>query len=96
VHTAAEHATQLAMVAAGLGPAVMPHLGLDHVPAGVRLVPVEPTLTRHLFAAWRTDSARRSAIGAVTTALADLAHARRGPVAQTTSSARNVAMSSQS
>ncbi|MDY7104153.1 MAG: LysR family transcriptional regulator [Actinomycetota bacterium] len=77
VHTAAEHATQLALVAAGLGPAVMPHLGLDHVPAGVRLVPVEPTLTRHLFAAWRTDTARRSAIAAVATALSDLAAARR-------------------
>lgn len=68
-HRAAEHATLLALVAAGHGAAVMPRLGLDHVPAGVRLVPVEPAVTRHVFAAWRSDASRRSAIRAARDAL---------------------------
>lgn len=68
-HRAAEHATLLALVAAGHGAAVMPRLGLDHVPAGVRLVRVEPAVTRHVFAAWRSESSRRSAIRATRDAL---------------------------
>jgi DNA-binding transcriptional LysR family regulator len=63
-HTAGEHATQLALVAAGLGAAIIPRLGRDPVPAGVRLVPVEPALRRHVYALWRTETSRRRAIGA--------------------------------
>lgn len=63
-HTAAEHHTQLALVAAGLGVAVAPRLGRGPVPEGVRVVPVRDTLTRHIHAVWRADAARRPAIRA--------------------------------
>lgn len=63
-HTASEHATQLALVAAGLGCAVMPRLGLDAVPPGVVLVPAEPSLHRRVYAVWRTNAPQRRAIGA--------------------------------
>lgn len=62
VHTAAEHATQLALVAAGLGCAVMPRMGLGPVPDGVTLVPAEPSLHRRVFAVWRTQASKRRAI----------------------------------
>lgn len=68
-HQAAEFPTQLALVAAGLGVAVIPRLAADSVPAGVRLVPVKPTLHRRVFAVWREEAARRPAIRAVAEAL---------------------------
>jgi molybdate transport repressor ModE-like protein len=61
-HTASEYATQLALVGAGLGAAVIPRLGRGPVPRGVRIVPSEPTLRRHVYAAWRRDASRRTAI----------------------------------
>ena len=63
-HTAAEHATQLALVAAGLGAAVIPRLGCDSVPEGVKLVAANPTLHRHVYAVWRADATRRTVIRA--------------------------------
>ena len=63
-HTAAEYATQLALVAAGLGACILPRLGRGPVPAGVTVVPSEPALRRHVYAAWRTQTTRRSAIRA--------------------------------
>lgn len=75
-HTAAEHHTQLALVEAGLGVAVAPRLGRGPLPEGVRAVPVRDTLTRHIYAVWRTDAARRPAIRA---AVAALQAAGRGP-----------------
>ena len=39
-HTASEYATQLALVGAGLGAAVIPRLGRGHVPKGVKIVRV--------------------------------------------------------
>jgi len=68
-HTANEYATQLALVAAGLGIAVMPRLGREPVPAGVRMIAVTPALCRRIYAAWRGASARRPAIGAAVAAL---------------------------
>lgn len=68
-HQAAEFPTQLALVAAGLGVALVPRLAADHVPAGVRLVPVTPALDRRVFALWRTESASRPAVRAVVDAL---------------------------
>ena len=67
-HTAAEFATQLALVAAGLGAAVLPRLGRDPLPKGVTVVPAEPSLRRHVYAAWRTHATRRQAIKAVVSA----------------------------
>jgi DNA-binding transcriptional LysR family regulator len=72
-HTAAEHATQLALVGAGLGVAVIPRLGRGDVPDGVTMVKVVPTLLRHVFAAWRTNSAKRSSVAAVQSALTKVA-----------------------
>ncbi len=63
-HTAGEYATQLALVAAGLGACILPRLGRGRVPKGVSVVPSEPALRRHVYAAWRTHATRRSAIRA--------------------------------
>lgn len=68
-HQAAEFPTQLALVAAGLGAAVVPRLAADSVPDGVRLVPVRPALLRRVFAVWRAETGRRPAIRAVVDAL---------------------------
>jgi molybdate transport repressor ModE-like protein len=68
-HTAEEHATQLALVAAGLGAAIMPRLGRDPVPDGVCVVGVRQTLSRHIYVIWRADAARRPAIRAAVDAL---------------------------
>lgn len=71
-HTASEHATQLALVAAGLGPAVMPRLGRGAVPAGVSIVTVTPALHRRVFAAWRSSTPHRMNTFAVRDTLIDL------------------------
>lgn len=68
-HTAYEFAGQLCLVEAGLGAAVIPRLGRTPVPEGVRLVPVDPPLTRSVYAVWRAEAARRPAIRAVLAAL---------------------------
>ena len=54
----------LALVAAGLGACILPRLGRGLVPKGVAVVPSEPALRRHVYAAWRTHATRRSAIRA--------------------------------
>jgi DNA-binding transcriptional LysR family regulator len=61
-HNALEYATQLALVGAGLGVAVLPRLGRGLVPDDVRIVCVKPALTRHVYALWRRDASRRTAI----------------------------------
>ncbi|MFI6742212.1 LysR family transcriptional regulator [Nonomuraea sp. NPDC050451] len=66
-----EYPTQLALVAGGLGCAIVPRLGRDCVPDGVRLVPIRPRQTRRIYAVWRTDAARRPAIRAMVEALAE-------------------------
>lgn len=76
VHTASEHSTQLALVAAGLGAAVIPRLGREPVPAGVRLVPIDPAPTRRIFALWRDSAAARPAIRATVDALGRSSAAR--------------------
>lgn len=77
-HTALEYATQLALVAAGLGAAVLPRLGRGPVPAGVRVVGVTPALRRHVYAIWRTDTSRRTAITAAAEAFAAAASGLAG------------------
>jgi DNA-binding transcriptional LysR family regulator len=61
-HTVCEHAPQLALIAAGLGVCVIPRLGRDPLPRGVRIVAVRPTLRRHVYPLWRTANTRRKAI----------------------------------
>ncbi len=68
-HTAAEYATQLALVAAGLGVAAAPRLGRDPAPVGVRIVELRPAPRRHVFAVWRPASAHRSTVRATIKAL---------------------------
>jgi DNA-binding transcriptional LysR family regulator len=77
VHTASEHSTQLALVAAGLGVALIPRLGREPAPAQVRFVPVLPPPTRHVFALWRASSSARPAI---TAGIAALSHLGRSEI----------------
>jgi DNA-binding transcriptional LysR family regulator len=60
----AEYRTQLALVAAGLGIALVPRLGRGPVPDGVAVLPLEPAPVRRLYALWRTGAARRPSITA--------------------------------
>ena len=63
-HTAGEYETQLALVAAGLGCCVLPRLGRGAIPKGVTVVPSQPALRRHVYAAWRVHATRRNVIRA--------------------------------
>lgn len=58
----AEYQTQVALVAAGLGVALVPRLGRGPLPERVAVVPLEPAPLRRLYALWRTGAARRPAI----------------------------------
>lgn len=68
-HRAQEHATQLALVEAGLGVCVAPRLGRGPVPAGVRTVSVRQSVSRRVHAVWRADADRRPSIRAAVRAL---------------------------
>ena len=72
-HTASEHSTQLALVAAGLGAAVIPRLGREPTPARIRIIPIEGDPTRRVFAVWRAGTSARPAIRAAVTALTTVA-----------------------
>lgn len=72
-HTASEHSTQLALVAAGLGVAIIPRLGRGRAPEGVRFVPLLPTPRRRVFALWRDSSTNRPACRAALRALQEVA-----------------------
>ncbi|WP_329385357.1 LysR substrate-binding domain-containing protein [Streptomyces sp. NBC_01351] len=62
VHIAEENHTIVALVAAGLGVAVVPRLGTGPLPPGAVAVPLQPGPVRRLYALWRTGAARRPAI----------------------------------
>jgi len=68
-HVADEYPTHLALVAAGLGCAIVPRLGREPAPRNVRFIPLLPRQTRRIYALWRTDAARRPAIRATVEAL---------------------------
>ncbi|TXS57686.1 LysR family transcriptional regulator [Streptomyces sp. t39] len=61
-HLAEEHQTQVALVAAGLGIALVPRLGRGALPPEVRAVRLDPVPSRRLRALWRAGAARRPAI----------------------------------
>ena len=61
-HTAEEHQTQLAMVAAGLGIAVMPRFGPRVRPMVSPIISLKPTFSRQVYAIWRTLASERPAI----------------------------------
>ncbi|MEV8637667.1 LysR family transcriptional regulator [Streptosporangium sp. NPDC051023] len=75
-----EYPTHLALVAAGRGCAIIPRLGRDFIPEGVRVVPLRPRLVRKIYALWRTDAARRPAIRAAVEALRTASAAHQQPV----------------
>lgn len=54
---ASDVSTHLAFVAAGLSAALVPQLAVDHVPAGVALLPTDPPLWRDIRVVWRSDNA---------------------------------------
>ncbi|MFI9646024.1 LysR family transcriptional regulator [Streptomyces sp. NPDC052040] len=62
VHQADENPTLVALVAAGLGVALIPRLGRGPLPPGVVEVSLDPVPVRRLYALWRTGAARRPAI----------------------------------
>ncbi|MGW3634379.1 LysR family transcriptional regulator [Streptomyces sp. NPDC005122] len=62
VHQADENPTLVALVAAGLGVALIPRLGRGALSDGVVEVPLDPMPVRRLYALWRTGAARRPAI----------------------------------
>ncbi|MEU9704809.1 LysR family transcriptional regulator [Streptomyces sp. NPDC047981] len=62
VHQAEENHTQVALVAAGLGIALVPRLGRGALPPEVTPVRLDPVPRRRLHALWRRGAARRPAI----------------------------------
>ncbi|OLF17241.1 LysR family transcriptional regulator [Actinophytocola xanthii] len=78
-HAVGEYPTQLAMVAAGFGVALIPRLGRDRVPPEVRLVELTPALTRQVYAIWRVETAHRPALRATVRALVAAAARLRPP-----------------
>ncbi|WP_329037455.1 LysR family transcriptional regulator [Streptomyces sp. NBC_00178] len=68
-HQAEENHTQLALVATGLGVAMIPRLGRGPLPSGVVAVRLDPVPVRRLYALWRTETARRPAVVAAVSAL---------------------------
>ncbi|MET9859878.1 LysR family transcriptional regulator [Streptomyces smyrnaeus] len=71
----AEFQTQTALVAAGLGIALLPRLGRGPLPDGVVLRALEPVPTRRLFAVTRDCLLRRPAVRATLRALREAAGA---------------------
>jgi DNA-binding transcriptional LysR family regulator len=67
---ASEFPTMLALVAAGLGVAIVPRLAATSAVEGIVLVDPRPALERRIFAAVRPGSGRRAAVAAVLAALA--------------------------
>ncbi|NWF28439.1 LysR family transcriptional regulator [Streptomyces sp. PKU-EA00015] len=61
-HQAEENHTQVALVAAGLGIALVPRLGRGPLTPQVAAVRLEPVPRRRLCALWRAGAARRPAI----------------------------------
>jgi len=64
-----EFETQITLVEAGLGVAMVPRLARPELPAGVRAVAVRPTPTRRVRVAWRTTATVRPAVLAAVSAL---------------------------
>ncbi len=65
VHQLDDYPTTLHLVAAGQGVALVPDLGLVIKPPGIRVLPLDPPLSRSVQIAYRTASAERPSIMAV-------------------------------
>jgi DNA-binding transcriptional LysR family regulator len=57
-----EYESQLALLKAGLGVALLPRLGRPQLPPGVRAVPLRPAPSRRVTAVWRRRSGQRPSI----------------------------------
>lgn len=68
-YSVSEYQTQLAMLAHGVGIALIPRLGRAILPDGVVAVPLQPAPSRRLYAVWRTLTARRPAVAVTLKAL---------------------------
>ena len=69
-HRSLDFHTTMALVAAGLGVALVPRLAQAAVPAGAAIRPLEaPAPARHVFAATRAGAERRPTVAAVLDAL---------------------------
>jgi DNA-binding transcriptional LysR family regulator len=77
-HTASEHSTQLALVAAGLGVAVVPRLGRGPALPGVRFLTLVPRPRRRIAVLWRVAAARRPAVAEAVRAVSAAAGADEG------------------
>jgi DNA-binding transcriptional LysR family regulator len=73
-HTVEDHHTQMTLVAAGLGSALLPRIGRPIPSEDVRVVELRPSLVRHIYAITRKGATRRPAIRAVRDALRDVSH----------------------
>ena len=73
VHQLDDFPTSLHLVAAGQGIALVPDLGLVHVPPGVRILDPDPSLSRTIQLAYRSASEDRPAVLAVRDALVEVA-----------------------
>lgn len=69
-HRIDDFSTQLALVAGGGGIALVPRLARPPLPAGLVALPVTPTPTRSVEAAWRASSEDSAALRAVRAVLA--------------------------
>jgi DNA-binding transcriptional LysR family regulator len=65
----AEFASQVTLVGAGLGVALIPRLARAHPPDDVAVVPVDPPPARRVTLAWRSAAAVRPALAATIEAL---------------------------
>ena len=68
-HRVVEYPSQLAMVGAGLGVALVPRMGRGPVPPSVRVLTIEPTPVRQVYAVWRSATGARPALRAAVRAL---------------------------
>ncbi len=68
-HMVTEYASQIAMVANGLGVALVPRMGRGPLPAGVRALTVRSAPVRRIYGVWRAATGPRPALGATLRAL---------------------------
>jgi DNA-binding transcriptional LysR family regulator len=63
-HVIREYATQIEMVAVGIGVALVPRMGRGPLPASVRVLPVRSAPVRRVYGVYRSSVGRRPAIAA--------------------------------
>ncbi|MEU3752258.1 LysR family transcriptional regulator [Streptomyces olivoreticuli] len=68
-----EFQSQIALLAAGVGAALVPRLGRGPLPPNVRAIPLDPAPGRRIYAVWRRQAGSRPSIRAALTLLRDLA-----------------------